>query len=72
MEIKQPQRKFRLIVDGDTKDLTDPNPAFSIKDVINHYSVMYPQITNYIAGKEPFFEDDFLVYQISSEVGDHG
>ncbi|MBP8113847.1 MAG: hypothetical protein KAY50_00750 [Chitinophagaceae bacterium] len=71
MEIKQPARIFRLKHDNETIDLTDPNVAFSIKDVVNHYSVMYPHITNYKISKEPFFENDNLVYEIDDELGTH-
>jgi PRTRC genetic system protein C len=71
MESKQPARVFRITHDNNPIDLEDPNKSFSIKDVVNHYSVMYPEITNYVTSKEPFFENDNLIYEINSVVGEH-
>jgi len=72
VETIAPKRVFRIKHNNETVNLTDPNEAFSVKDVVNHYSSMYPQITNFSANKQPFIEDDCLIYEIDSELGQHG
>jgi PRTRC genetic system protein C len=51
--------------------LTDPNPAFQPKEVLNFYSATYTTLTTATI-EGPEVEDDRLVYRFVSTIGTKG
>lgn len=72
METKQLKRIF-VYTDSDKKDieLADPNPNMTPEEVLDHYSGVYPKLTNsvIIPGKE---KDGNFIYKIKDNFGPKG
>lgn len=67
LEVKNLNRKFKF---GD-QNLADPNPEFSLEEVIAFYSVKYPELTTAtIAG--PNITENFAEYEFKTTVGTKG
>lgn len=71
LETKILLREFHVEIDGEDVVLSDPNPTMTIKGVMEHYSNLYPELTN-CKVEEPKIEKDKMVYVVSSETGTHG
>ena len=67
LEVINLKRKFVL----DDKDLSDPNPDFSVDEVMGFYSVRYPELTTAtVTGPE--VNGDEAVYTFKTTVGTKG
>lgn len=64
-------RIFEVEIDYKDIKLPDPNPEWSVKEVMEHYANTYPELTN-CSFNEPKIENDELIYKISSDKGQHG
>ena len=64
-------REFKFKKDGDTVTLPDPNPEFSVEEVMQFYSPQYPELTTAnIEG--PKVSGNAAVYQAKTTVGTKG
>ncbi len=63
MEIQKLTRVFQY----NGLDLPDPNPTFSVEDVIDFYADAYPELRNGFAD-EPTYEGEFARYPISAQI----
>lgn len=67
MEINEIPRVFKY----DKKDLPDPNPKWSTKQVVDFYSSGYPELVNAtIDGGE--FKDNQMTFEIKTVIGTKG
>lgn len=67
MEVINLKRKFIL----DDETLEDPNPQFSVDEVMGFYSVKYPELTTAtVSGPEVKGEE--AVYEFKTTVGTKG
>ncbi|MFC6100826.1 PRTRC system protein C [Olivibacter domesticus] len=64
-------RVFKHTVDGVETLLSDPNPEFSIEQVQDFYSLMYPALLSSTV-QGPYISDDQIQYAFSSVIGVKG
>jgi PRTRC genetic system protein C len=71
LQVKGLSRKFIFKSRAGDIELADPNPEMEVKDVVNHYSGMYPELVNCsIVG--PQLKAGEQVFTFSSTVGVKG
>ena len=70
-EVKTLTRVFKFDKDGTDVTLPDPNPDFSVEEVLRFYSSQYPELTN-AAIEGPKTDGDQAVYTVSETVGTKG
>lgn len=64
-------RTFKVKVGSREITLSDPNPDFTVSEVIKFYSGKYPEITNSVV-EGPKIKDDKAEYNFSTKVGTKG
>lgn len=71
LEIKGLKRVFKLKKNGETLRLVDPNPEMAVNDVMDFYSMTYPELTT-ATPHGPVMEDDCAVYEFKTTIGTKG
>ena len=71
LEIKGLKRVFKLKKNGETLKLDDPNPEMVVNDVMDFYSMTYPELTT-ATPHGPVMEDDCAVYEFKTTIGTKG
>ena len=71
LEIKGLKRVFKLKKNGETLRLDDPNPEMTVNDVMDFYSMTYPELTT-ATPHGPVMEDDCAVYEFKTTIGTKG
>ena len=71
LEIKGLKRVFKLKKNGETLRLDDPNPEMVVNDVMDFYSMTYPELTT-ATPHGPVMEDDCAVYEFKTTIGTKG
>lgn len=62
---------FKLKKNGETLRLDDPNPEMTVNDVMDFYSMTYPELTT-ATPHGPVMEDDCAVYEFKTTIGTKG
>ena len=62
---------FKLKKNGETLRLDDPNPEMAVNDVMDFYSMTYPELTT-ATPHGPAMEDDCAVYEFKTTIGTKG
>jgi PRTRC genetic system protein C len=71
LEVINLQRQFSFKKDGKDVELPDPNPDFSVEEVLKFYGGSYPELTNgFIEG--PVVVKDKAVYTVNTKAGKLG
>jgi len=65
------KREFKFKKDGNTVTLPDPNPDFTVEEVMQFYSGQYPELTTATLDA-PKVEGSKAVYSVSTTVGTKG
>jgi PRTRC genetic system protein C len=71
LEVTNLKRKFNFKKDGKTVELPDPNPEFSVDEVIQFYSGQHSELTTCTIDG-PKIEDGAAVYEFKTTVGTKG
>lgn len=71
IEIKHLKREFHFKKDNTTVRLPDPNPEFTVDEVLQFYSGQYPELTT-AKYSNPKTEGDKAVFGIETTVGTKG
>lgn len=71
LEVTSLKREFKFDKDGTKVTLPDPNPDFTVEEVLRYYSVQYPELTT-AAVVGPKVDKDKAVYEIQESVGTKG
>lgn len=71
LEIKGLRRVFKLKKNGETLRLDDPNSEMTVNDVMDFYSMTYPELTT-ATPHGPMMEDDCAVYEFKTTIGTKG
>lgn len=71
LEIKGLKRVFKLKKNGETLRLDDPNPEMAVNNVMDFYSMTYPELTT-ATPHGPVMEDDCAVYEFKTTIGTKG
>ncbi len=71
LEIKGLKRVFRLRKNNSTLNLDDPDSNMSLTEVMDFYSMYYPEVTTATL-HGPEFENDCAVYQFKTTIGTKG
>lgn len=64
-------RRFTFRKNNININLADPNPDFSPEEVMNFYSMTYPELTTATVGAAEI-EEDSVVYSFTTTVGTKG
>jgi PRTRC genetic system protein C len=71
LEVSNLTRTFSFTKNGKEISLPDPNPEFSVAEVMKFYSGQYPELTNgFIEG--PKVKNDKAVYSMTTKAGKLG
>ena len=62
---------FKLKKNGETLRLGDPNPEMTVNNVMDFYSMTYPELTT-ATPHGPVMEDDCAVYEFKTTIGTKG
>ena len=62
---------FKLKKNGETLRLDDPNPEMAVNEVMDFYSMTYPELTT-ATPHGPVMEDDCAVYEFKTTIGTKG
>lgn len=65
------KREFKFKKDGTTVTLPDPNPEFSVEEVLQFYSGQYPELTT-ASFDQPKVDGKTAVYSVKTTVGTKG
>jgi len=67
-------RTFHYVEQGETEvvELTDPNPDFSVEEVLNFYTTAYPTLTTATIMPPKVTTDGRISYTFASTVGTKG
>lgn len=71
LEIKGLKRVFKLKKNGETLRLDAPNPEMTVNNVMDFYSMTYPELTT-ATPHGPVMEDDCAVYEFKTTIGTKG
>lgn len=71
VEVTNLKREFKFKKDGTNVTLPDPNPEFSVQEVLNFYSGQYPELTTATLDG-PKVEGKQAVYSVVTTVGTKG
>lgn len=71
LEIKGIKRVFKLKKGGNMLQLDDPNPDMSPNEVMDFYSMTYPELTTATL-HGPVIEEDCAVYEFKTTIGTKG
>lgn len=68
LEVQNLTREFKFKKDGTTVTLPDPNPNFSVEEVMQFYGGQYPELTTATLD-EPKVEGSKATYSVRTTVG---
>jgi PRTRC genetic system protein C len=68
LEVLTPDRKFIFKRDGKDIELSDPNPDFSVEEVLKFHAGKYPELTNGVV-EGPKVIGDRATYTVSAQAG---
>lgn len=68
LEVTNLTREFKFKKDGTTVTLPDPNPEFSVAEVMQFYSNQYPELTTAMMD-EPKIDGTKATYSVKTTVG---
>lgn len=71
VQVTMLKREFKFKKDGTTVTLPDPNPEFTVNEVMQFYSGQYPELTTATLGA-PKVEGNTAVYSAQTTVGTKG
>jgi PRTRC genetic system protein C len=71
LEVTNLKREFTFTKNGTKVTLPDPNPEFSVQDVMDFYSTQYPELTT-ATMDGPKIEGKSAVYSVKTTVGTKG
>jgi PRTRC genetic system protein C len=71
METTTLEREFKFEKDGKPVTLPDPNPDYSIEEVMQYYSTTYPELTT-AKFDEPKVEGSKVIHKVRTTVGTKG
>lgn len=71
LEVKNLEREFTFKKDGTLVTLPDPNPEFSVEEVMQFYGGQYPELTTATI-EGPKIEGKAAVYSAKTTVGTKG
>lgn len=71
LEIKGLKRVFKLKKGNNTLRLDDPAPGMSPSEVMDFYSMTYPELTT-ATPHGPVIEEDCAVYEFKTTIGTKG
>lgn len=71
LEVQTLKREFKFSKNGTTVTLPDPNPQFTVNDVVKFYAGQYPELTNGLL-EGPKIESDKAVYTVTTKAGKLG
>jgi PRTRC genetic system protein C len=71
LEVTKLKREFKFKKDGTNVTLPDPNPEFSMDEVMQFYSGQYPELTT-ATMEGPKVEGKSAVYSVKTTVGTKG
>ena len=71
LEVRKLKREFKFKKDGTMVTLPDPNPEFSLDEVMQFYSGQYPELTT-ASMEGPKTEGNTAVYSVKTTVGTKG
>lgn len=71
LEINALKRVFRLKRGSNTLELDDPDSSLSLNEVMDFYSMNYPELTTATV-QGPEIENDRAVYQFKTTIGVKG
>lgn len=71
LEIKGLQRIFKIKRNSSELELPDPDSNMSVNEVMDFYSITYPELTTATV-HGPEWEDDKAVYRFKTTIGTKG
>ncbi|HEY4288228.1 MAG TPA: PRTRC system protein C [Puia sp.] len=71
LEVTNLKRAFSFKKDGKRIDLSDPNPEFSVQEVLQFYSGQHSELTTCTIDG-PKIEGDKAIYEFKTTVGTKG
>lgn len=71
LQVTNLKREFKFKKDGTPVTLPDPNPEFSVEEVMQFYSGQYPELTT-ATMDAPKIEGKSAVYSVKTTVGTKG
>jgi PRTRC genetic system protein C len=71
LEVTKLKREFRFKKNGTDVTLPDPNPEFTVEEVMQFYSGQYPELTTATLDA-PKVEGKSAVYSVKTTVGTKG
>lgn len=71
IEVTKLKREFQFKKDGDLVKLPDPNPQFTVDEVLQFYGNQYPELTTATL-EGPKVEGSKAVYKVQTTVGTKG
>ena len=71
LDIKGLKRVFKMKKGNDTLTLDDPDSNMSLTEVMDFYSMTYPELTT-ATPHGPEFEEDRAVYRFKTTIGTKG
>jgi PRTRC genetic system protein C len=71
LEVSNVKREFTFKRDGKDIPLTDPNPEFSVEEVLKFHSAFFPELTNGMV-EGPKVVGDKASYTVSTKAGKLG
>jgi len=71
MEVQNLTREFRFKKDGTNVTLPDPNPDFTVNEVLQFYGNQYPELTTATL-EGPKTDNGKAVYTVKTTVGTKG
>ncbi len=71
LEVQNLAREFKFKKDGTMVTLPDPNPDFSVEEVMQFYGGQYPELTT-ATMEGPKVEGRTAVYSVKTTVGTKG
>lgn len=71
LEVTNLKRAFSFKKDGKKIDLSDPNPDFSVSEVMQFYSNQHPELTTCTVDG-PKIDGDAATYEFKTTVGTKG
>lgn len=71
LEMKGLKRVFKMKKDNSVMKLNDPDPDMSLNEVMDFYSMTYPELTTATV-HGPELDEDMAVYEFKTTIGVKG
>lgn len=71
LEMKGLKRVFKMKKDNSVLKLNDPDPDMSLNEVMDFYSMTYPELTTATV-HGPELDDDMAIYEFKTTIGVKG